>query len=100
MAIDVEREQLLNSREACRAFPGSERISLAKLNRLWFRGIRGKKLESIRIGGRRYTSREAIFRFIASQNESGVPPPQITPSQRHRQAEAAQASLRALGIGR
>ena len=100
MVIDVEHEHLLSSKEACKEFPGGRRISLAKLNRLWFRGIGGKKLESVRICGRRYTSREAILRFIASQNDGGAPPPAITPTQRHRLARAAQALLAELGIGR
>lgn len=98
MTIDVQSEELITSKEACSEFPGSQRISLAKLNRLWFKGIKGITLESIVIAGRRYTSREAILRFIAAQNADETPIPTITSAQRRRQSEAAQAALEEIGV--
>jgi hypothetical protein len=56
------------------------------------------KLETILIGGRRFTSREAIARFIAAQNTDETPAPSITPSQRRRQSETAKAELEKIGI--
>jgi Protein of unknown function (DUF1580) len=43
--------------------------SLASIYRWAFKGVRGVQLETILIGGRRYTSREAVARFIARLSE-------------------------------
>lgn len=40
------------------------------------RGLGGHHLESVRIGGRRITSREAFARFIAATNGQPLPTPQ------------------------
>lgn len=60
MALD--NEHLLTPAEATREFPG--RPALRTIWRWMQRGVRGVKLESITIGGRRFTSREAGQRFI------------------------------------
>ena len=99
--IDVETETLVQFSDARSAFPGIDRrLSLATLHRWRLNGVRGVKLETILIGGLRYTSREAISRFIASQNSDDAPAPSITPSQRRRQSEAAQQELRRMGVAR
>ena len=54
--------------------------------------------ETILVGGMRYTSREAISRFIAAQNADESPAPTISPAQRTRQAKAAQSELAKAGI--
>lgn len=56
------------------------------------KGVRGRKLESAMIGGRRYTTREAIARFLAS-NEGELPTITVSRSQRRRQSEAAVKAL-------
>jgi hypothetical protein len=55
-------ETLIPIAEAARLVPG--RPHLATLHRWIARGCRGIRLESILVGGRRFTSREAIARFI------------------------------------
>ena len=60
-------------------------------------GVRGVKLETILCGGLRYTSREAISRFIVAQNADETPVPKFTPAQRERQAIAANAECAARG---
>lgn len=55
-------EHLLTPAEATRELPG--RPSLRTVWRWMQRGVRGIKLESVVIGGRRYTSRESGQRFI------------------------------------
>ncbi len=103
MSIDFETETIITLGEACRAFPPNG-VSDATMARWIQRGIKVKainafvKLETLVIGGRRLTSREAISRFIAAQNADGSPAPVITPAQRRRQSEAAQAALEAAGI--
>ena len=55
-------EQLRTLTEASREIPGRPHITT--MMRWSLRGIRGIKLETILIGGRRFTSEEAIERFI------------------------------------
>ena len=103
MAIDYENENIITLGEACRAFPPNG-VSDATMARWIQRGVKVKslgafvKLETIVIGGRRHTSSESIARFIAAQNPVSTPAPVITPSQRRRQSESAQAALEAAGI--
>lgn len=95
MAIDCDIETLISFSDARSAFPGiKRRLSLATLHRWRLSGVRGVKLETILIGGLRFTSREAIARFIAAQNESTTPvTPGLTAQQRRRQSEAAHSEL-------
>jgi len=104
MAIDYEMESIITLGEACRAFPPSG-VSDATMARWIQRGIKVKtlgafvKLETLLIGGRRVTSREAIVRFIAAQNANDAPAaPVITASQRRKQSEAARAELEKMGV--
>lgn len=104
MGIDYETETIITLGEACRAFPPNG-ISDATMARWIQRGIKVKslgalvKLETLLIGGRRVTSREAIARFIAAQNAADAPAaPTITASQRRRQSEAARNELEKLGV--
>lgn len=103
MSIDHETETIITLGEACRAFP-PKGVSDATLARWIHRGFKDMmlnsfvKLETLVIGGRRFTSREAIARFIAAQNKENSEAPTITPAQRQRQSEAAQAELEKLGI--
>lgn len=97
MSIDVTNEELITFNEARDAFPGGRRPALATLHRWRLNGIRGTRLETAQIGGSRFTSREAIVRFLKEQNASQTPLPAITPSQRQRQAETADRLLKEAG---
>lgn len=68
--IDARAETLLAPKQACRVVPGrtGRGISLATLWRWMSKGRRGVALESVLVGGARYTSMEAIARFIAACN--------------------------------
>ncbi len=100
MTIDVQSETLISFSDARSAFPGIDRrLSLATLHRWRLNGVRGVKLETVLIGGLRYTSREAIDRFIQAQNADDVPAtPVITASQRRKQSEAARTELEKMGV--
>jgi len=99
MSIDTELETLVQFADARSAFPGDRRVSLATLHRWRQKGVRGNRLETCLIGGLRYTSKEAICRFIAAQNADEQPAPAvITPAQRRRQSEAARQALQEAGI--
>ena len=57
-------------------------------------------LETLVICGRRYTSREAISRFISTQNQESTPTPVISASQRQRQSESARQELQRMGVSK
>lgn len=97
MGIDIESESIITLSEACRLFPPAG-VSTATMARWIQRGVRGVKLSTFVIGGRRLTSREAVSRFIAAQNADEAPTPSISPAQRKRQALAAQTELARAGI--
>ena len=98
MSIDVQSETLLTLCESRTAFPGGKRLAKATLHRWRLHGVRGVRLETILIGGLRYTSREAINRFISAQNADESPTPTVSPAQRTRQAKAAQQELARAGV--
>ena len=58
-------EELISLTEACQCFP--VRCSRAALERWVRRGSRGANLETVLVCGRRYTSQEAIDRFVRNQ---------------------------------
>lgn len=92
--IDHEHEQLLSLTEASQLLPG--RPHAATLWRWRRAGVKGHRLESIAIGGRVYTSREAIARFLARIN--GAPVPSETPRQRAARWRRAEERARELGV--
>ena len=91
-------EQTVTLTEASRIFPGRPHSST--LWRWHQRGCRGIRLETAVIGGRRYTSREAIERFIGRTTEARNGAPVNFKPSRQRQAEIAkaEAELEAAGI--
>lgn len=94
MSIELEHETLVAFSDARTAFRDGRRKSLATLHRWRLRGIRGVRLETLLIGGIRYTSLEAIDRFIRAQNANNPPAVSgITASQRRTQAETARTVL-------
>ena len=64
--IDTSKELLLSMNEAQSEFPIEP--STPTLWRWVLKGTRGVVLESIKIGGRRFTSKQAIERFIAASS--------------------------------
>jgi hypothetical protein len=62
--IDILNEQLLRLNEAAKRLPGQPHRS--SLERWTHDGVRGRRLETVLIGGRRYTSLEALQRFAAA----------------------------------
>lgn len=98
MPIDTETEILLTLTEAAKTLPG--RPSVTTLWRWRTRGVRGVRLDTCAVGGRRYTSREAIQRFIAATTAAadGEPAPLRTPHERQRAIDRAERELDALGV--
>ena len=94
--IDASTENLIPFQQAGRRIPGNP--SVCALHRWRLNGVRGAKLETLLCGGTRFTSVEAISRFIASQNRDEPSTPALTASQRQRQAQTANRLLQEAGI--
>ncbi|KAA5546027.1 DUF1580 domain-containing protein [Roseiconus nitratireducens] len=57
-------EDLVSIPDAAKLFPSSARPHQATVWRWQNRGLRGVKLETVRIGQHRFTSRQAVTRFL------------------------------------
>ena len=86
--IDVHTESLVLPKDAARMVPGrsGRGVSRATFWRWMMQGRRGVTLESCLIGGVRYTSRQAVSRFVARLNGA----PESHRDQRAHQHRAAQ----------
>lgn len=94
-----ENEELISLTAAAKTLPG--RPSVVTLWRWRNRGVRGVKLETVLIGGRRYTSREALARFSerCTAAADGLTVPARSSRQRAADQSRAKAELAAAGIG-
>ena len=98
MAIDIEREELLTVGKAAQSCPG--RPHVATVWRWILNGLGGVRLESVKVGGRRFTSSQALKRFIAAPSSMDeVPSLKIAPSkQRERAIRRAEKELKDAGL--
>ena len=86
-------ETLVSPTKATHHMPGRPHVSTVW--RYMARGCRGVRLESIVCGGRRFTSVEAIERFVTATTAAAgrEPSPRRTPAQRNRAIENAEREL-------
>jgi hypothetical protein len=91
--IDISNETVIRINDAPKHIPGRPHVST--LYRWMSRP--GEKLETVKIGGRIYTSIEAIQRF-ADRCTHPTPAQTRTPQQRQRDIDRAEAELAAVGI--
>ena len=91
-------EALLSLAAAGRTLPGKPHLST--LHRWRLRGVRGVKLETVLVGGRRFTSHEALERFIerTTAAANGEPSPRRTNRQRQAAISQAERELDRAGI--
>ena len=102
--IDVATESLVPLREVPRCLPprpNGKRLHVSAVYRWTLRGIKGVVLETVRIGGTTYTSREAIQRF--SERLTAPVPATVSPTTvsrvRQRQIDQANSAVsKALGL--
>ena len=66
---ELQDETLVSLAEACNRFPVP--VSRPTVERLWRHGQRGVVLETIFLIGRRYTSLEAIRRYVERTQRTG-----------------------------
>ena len=89
MPISLD-ERLLTLSEAAEQIPGG--VHLSTLHRWRTRGVRGHVLETLRIGGKRVTSIEALQRFADSLSAAdGAPPTTSAATSRGRARQIDQA---------
>lgn len=94
--IDPNKKHLVTFAEAARTSP--RRPNITTLWRWRNRGVSGVRLEVVCVGGRTYTSREALARFFerVTLARSGVT--DRTTDRREREKRAARHELRTAGI--
>lgn len=89
--IDIQDESLIPLSEAPQYIPGRPNIST--LYRWFQRGARGTRLETVVVGNKRFTSHEAIQRFVerTTANSPGAVAPPSRPTNRQREAAIRKA---------
>jgi len=93
--IDIRTEELLTLSAAASLLPG--RPSISTMWRWRTKGARGRRLESVTLGGKVYTSAEALQRF-AHHAGGAVTPTLRTSRQRERDIARAEQELNDAGI--
>ena len=98
MALDFSQEQFLTLTEAAASLPG--KVHKNTLVRWHLKGVKGVHLETVMIGGRRYTSQESIQRFVERTTTAadGKPTPARTSRQRDLAVKQAEEELSSQGI--
>ena len=98
MPIDIAAETLLSVGQAARAVP--YRPNVCTVWRWLERGVRGVRLESVLMGGRRFTSQEALERFFTATTAAanGTQATVRTPHARQKAIDKAKAELAKSGI--
>ena len=101
--IDTTTEDLITLTQAAREQPsrtGKRGINVSTIWRWAKGGLQGIQLETICIGGIRYTSREALRRFFADSTAArdGTTPQPRTPRQRDRAIAVADSVLSEAGL--
>lgn len=77
-----------------------EGVNLSTVWRWWIKGVRGVKLETFVVGGRRFSTRPALRRFKerCTAVANGTSPNVRTSAQRERDIARAEAELAKMGI--
>ena len=91
--INPATEDMLSIQQLCKLFPGRKGKGIARATAMrWIlNGVGGVRLESVRIGGSRYTSREAVERFVAALNHC-IPTKPVDRNREHQQVERTLAT--------
>jgi hypothetical protein len=102
MAIDFETEKIIDLKHEAPAYLGQSRngrpVHHSFLIRAVTRGIRGHRLEAVRVGSRWLTSVQAIQRWAEAQTPGVATTPAGAQSRRRQAAERADRELEELGF--
>lgn len=95
--IDVLNEELIALTDVADHLPrrGGRKVNYSTIFRWVQRGIRGKRLETVRMGGCRFTSKAALNRFFAEPHCDAYPE---SGAARQRAIAEAQAICDAEGL--
>ena len=95
--LDIEQEDLITMEEAAKRLPKSKRGPVhEKTVAKWCRdGVEGVRLESVKIGSRRMTSKEACLRFFSALTNGPEPVQTTVPNS--KRSESVKKKLRARG---
>lgn len=98
MPISVENERLVTFPALARTLPcrrSNRPIHVSTIHRWRHPGVRGVRLEAIRIGGAWHTTWEAFYRFCAALTaaEPGMEPRQGSVGQPNAESRSADSSL-------
>lgn len=91
MSIDLQAERLELKDVAELAG-----VDLSTVWRWCQKGVRGQKLKSFRLGGRRYVLRDAFDSFVAAQNTDADAGDVKPPAAAARRADEAEAQAKAI----
>lgn len=95
--IDIETEQLVPIGQVPRLLPprpNGRRVHISAVYRWMSRGIREAVLESVKVGGSTYTSKEALQRFADRLSARGTPAPKAEVGGLARERHLAQVAER------
>lgn len=97
MSIDIHSDTLLTISEAAKSLP--MRPNVSTVWRWIQRGVRGVTLDTVLVGGRRYTSKEALQSFVerSTAADCNTAPPR-TSRQREREISRAEREAADAGI--
>ncbi len=100
--IDLKNETIMSMAEAARRLPPRSarhrHAHVATLHRWASRGVRGVRLETVRLGGMRVTSVEALQRFAEQVTAADSRESQYSGTEIGRGAARAAGELSKLGI--
>ena len=100
--IDIENEDLLTLALAAKHLPNGragKSVHVATLHRWAANGAQGVKLETVKIGGIRFTSVQALERFVEACTAGNSEAPVRTSKARQRDIDKADRELVKAGIG-
>jgi len=95
--IDIDQESMIRISEVPKLLPPrstGKRIHISAVYRWTQRGIRGVKLESVKIGGTTYTSKEALQRFAERLSDHAEGGDEARPKTKSRQRQIDRATKR------
>ena len=103
--IDISNEHLIPICDVPRRLPPrstGKRVHISAVYRWVQRGVRGLRLETIKVGGTAYTSQEALQRFadgLSGQQRDSATSPLATSLTRQKQIERAEREVEAILVG-
>jgi hypothetical protein len=104
VAIDLSSETPIPLRAAARhrllraKSRGGKALNFSTIWRWALHGVRGVKLETVRVGGTTCTTEQSIIRFIERLSDPGLRQDSSTPSDIQRDHVAAERRLAAAGV--